>query len=99
MQRSRSLRRITTVIMAFAVAVAIAVWPGAPAHAVVTDCSKWGATQLQGGQYKYIQNEWNSNDVQCASIDPGTGAWSITQAAFNLPTNGAPATYPASYKG
>jgi chitodextrinase len=86
-------------IMAFGMTVAVVVWPGAPAHAAVTDCSKWGATRLQGGQYKYIQNEWNSNDVQCASIDPGSGAWSITQAAFNLPTNGAPATYPASYRG
>lgn len=72
MPGSHNLRRIVAVIMTFGVAVA-ALWPGTPAYAVVTDCSKWGGTQLQGGQYKYIQNEWNSDALQCASIDPGSG--------------------------
>jgi chitodextrinase len=65
----------------------------------ISDCSKWGVTALQGNAYKYQQNEWNSDATQCASIDTASGAWSITQASFNLPTNGAPATYPSSYKG
>ncbi|HEV2342644.1 MAG TPA: fibronectin type III domain-containing protein [Actinocrinis sp.] len=70
------------------------------AHAAtVSDCSQWGVTTLQSGAYKYQQNEWNSTATQCASIDDSTGAWSITQANFGLPTNGAPATYPSSYKG
>ncbi|MEK8146461.1 hypothetical protein NKH18_49885 [Streptomyces sp. M10(2022)] len=30
---------------------------------------------------------------------PDTGAWSVTEASFALPANGAPATYPSSYRG
>jgi hypothetical protein len=67
--------------------------------ATVSDCTQFGVTALQGGEYKYQQNEWNSSAPQCASIDTTSGGWSITQANFNLPTNGAPATYPSSYKG
>lgn len=67
--------------------------------APVTDCTPWGTTELQGGEYLYQQNEWNSEAEQCVTIDPDTGAWSVTKASFSLPTNGAPATYPSSYKG
>ena len=69
------------------------------AAAPVTDCTQWGTTELQGGAYLYQQNEWNSTARQCVSVDPATGAWSVTEASFALPTNGAPATYPSSYKG
>lgn len=74
---------------------------GAPAAsaAPVTDCTQWGTTELQGGEYLYQQNEWNSEAEQCVSVDPDTGAWSVTKSSFSLPTNGAPATYPSSYKG
>ncbi|MFD7867447.1 cellulose binding domain-containing protein [Streptomyces sp. NPDC059783] len=74
---------------------------GAPAAsaAPVTDCTPWGTTELQGGEYLYQQNEWNSDARQCVSVDPQTGAWSVTESSFSLPTNGAPATYPSSYKG
>lgn len=72
----------------------------APASAApVTDCSQWGTTELRGGEYLYQQNEWNSEAEQCVSVDPDTGAWSVTKSSFSLPTNGAPATYPSSYKG
>jgi chitodextrinase len=71
-----------------------------PASAATsTDCTQWGTTSLQGGEYIYQQNEWNSTLTQCASIDDATGAWSVTQANFNTGTNGAPATYPSTYKG
>lgn len=74
---------------------------GAPvaSAAPVTDCTQWGTTELRGGEYLYQQNEWNSEAEQCVSVDPDTGAWSVTKSSFNLPTNGAPATYPSSYKG
>ncbi|MYQ80456.1 hypothetical protein GTW64_25400 [Streptomyces sp. SID4923] len=65
----------------------------------VTDCTPWGTTELLGGEYLYQQNEWNSDSEQCVGVDPDTGAWSVTTSSFNLPTNGAPATYPSSYKG
>ncbi|MFG2626475.1 cellulose binding domain-containing protein [Streptomyces sp. NPDC048473] len=71
-----------------------------PASAApVTDCTQWGTTELQGGEYLYQQNEWNSEARQCVSVDPATGAWSLTESSFALPTNGAPATYPSSYQG
>ncbi|MFG2652476.1 cellulose binding domain-containing protein [Streptomyces sp. NPDC048436] len=73
--------------------------PAASAAAPVTDCTQWGTTQLRGGEYTYQQNEWNSEAEQCVSVDPATGAWSVTKASFSLPTNAAPATYPSSYKG
>ncbi|MFC8225401.1 cellulose binding domain-containing protein [Streptomyces sp. NPDC057287] len=67
--------------------------------APVTDCTPWGTTELQGGEYLYQQNEWNSATEQCVEVNPDTGAWSVTKSSFSLPTNGAPATYPSSYKG
>jgi Glycosyl hydrolase family 12 len=54
---------------------------------------------INGNQYIYQQNEWNSNLTQCASVDATTGAWMLTQANFNLPTNGAPATHPSVFRG
>ncbi|MFJ6662482.1 cellulose binding domain-containing protein [Streptomyces sp. NPDC091383] len=71
-----------------------------PASAsTATDCTPYGTTSLQGGEYTYQQNEWNSSDPQCVSIDNGSGAWAVTQANFDTATNGAPATYPSVYKG
>ncbi|WP_329125168.1 GH12 family glycosyl hydrolase domain-containing protein [Streptomyces sp. NBC_01465] len=69
------------------------------AAATVSDCTPWGFTSLQNDTYAYQQNEWNSTAQQCASIDTTTGAWTVTSANFNLPTNGAPATYPSTFKG
>ena len=94
-RRSRAAALLGALAVALSGAVAAA--PGA--RAAVSDCSQWGVTALQNGAYKYQQNEWNSTATQCASIDPASGAWSITQANFGLPTNGAPATYPSSFKG
>jgi chitodextrinase len=64
----------------------------------VTDCTPQGTTSLQGGEYIYQQNEWNSTLQQCATINPSTGAWSLSTATFNT-SGGAPATYPSSFKG
>ncbi|SEE20144.1 Fibronectin type III domain-containing protein [Streptomyces misionensis] len=71
-----------------------------PASAsTTTDCTQWGTTSVRGGEYIYQQNEWNSSDTQCVSVDDSTGAWTVTQANLSVPTNGAPATYPSIYKG
>src|SRR6266480_7371825 len=70
-----------------------------PAHAATTTCAQFGTVSIDGNQYIYQQNEWNSSLGQCASVDASTGAWSLTQASFNLPTNGAPATYPSVFRG
>jgi chitodextrinase len=57
-----------------------------------------GTTSIQGGEYIIQDNEWNSTAEQCLNYTSGT-AWSMSTANFNLPTNGAPATYPSIYKG
>ncbi|MBV9268012.1 MAG: cellulose binding domain-containing protein [Acidobacteriaceae bacterium] len=60
-------------------------------------CSPSATVSINGGQYIYQQNEWNSNAEQCATVS-GVG-FTLTTANFDLPTNGAPATYPSVYRG
>jgi hypothetical protein len=60
-------------------------------------CSQWDVTPLDSGAYNFQMNEWNSTLLECANIS-GTG-FTITTANFNLPTNGAPATYTSLYRG
>ena len=60
-------------------------------------CSQFGTVSISGGQYIYQQNEWNSSATQCAIVN-GVG-FTLTTANFNLPTNGAPATYPSVFRG
>ena len=51
---------------------------GQPASAsTTTDCTQWGTTSVKGGEYIYQQNEWNSSDTQCVSVDDATGAWTV----------------------
>lgn len=95
---ARRLGVVVTVAAAL-LAAAFVLGPRAASADSVSDCSPNGTTQLQSDEYMYQQNEWNSSDQQCATIDTGSGAWSIDQASFNLPTNGAPATYPSTFKG
>ncbi|MET8414447.1 cellulose binding domain-containing protein [Streptomyces sp. NPDC005098] len=98
--RSRWFPPLAATAAALLLAAASMITGAAPAAAVpVTDCTAWGTTELQGGEYIYQQNEWNSTARQCVSVDPDTGAWSVAESSFALPTNGAPATYPSSYKG
>jgi hypothetical protein len=60
-------------------------------------CSPTNVTPLDGGMYNFQMNEWNSTAKECANIN-GTG-FTITTASFDLPTNGAPATYTSLYRG
>jgi Glycosyl hydrolase family 12/Cellulose binding domain len=60
-------------------------------------CSQFGTISINGGQYIYQQDEWNSTAEQCATVN-GVG-FTLTTANFNLPTNGPPATYPSVYRG
>ena len=60
-------------------------------------CSQFGTVSINGGQYIYQQNEWNSSAQQCATVS-GVG-FTLTTANFNLATNGAPATYPSVFRG
>src|ERR1041385_4841793 len=72
--------------------------PSALVAQTVTDCSTGGTHSINGNQYIYQQNEWNSTQQQCVSINTTTGDFTITSANFNL-SGGAPATYPSIFKG
>jgi hypothetical protein len=60
-------------------------------------CSTTGTVSINSNQYIFQNNEWNSTLPQCATVS-GVG-FSLTTANFNLPTNGAPATYPSLFRG
>jgi len=65
--------------------------------AAQTVCS--GNVSLDGGEYIFQSNEWNSTLPQCATID-GIG-FTLTTADFNQSGLGSssPATYPSVYRG
>jgi chitodextrinase len=85
-----------------AAGLAVALPASAAVSPNVASCTSTDGTtatqQIEGGQYIIQDNEWNSTAQQCLTYTSGT-AWSITTANFNLPTNGAPATYPSIYQG
>lgn len=60
-------------------------------------CSTTGTVSINSNQYIFQNNEWNSSLQQCATVS-GVG-FTLTTANFNLPTNGAPATYPSLFRG
>jgi hypothetical protein len=71
---------------------------GMPAlGAAQSTCSTTGTISIDGGEYIFQNNEWNSTLEQCATVS-GVG-FTLTTADFNLSTNGAPATYPSIYRG
>jgi hypothetical protein len=84
------------VLLAALVAVAAGVARGGPAPAETT-CVKYGTVSVAENRYVYQQNEWNSDREQCARVR-GT-AFTLTEASFDLPTNGPPATYPSFFRG
>jgi Glycosyl hydrolase family 12/Cellulose binding domain/Fibronectin type III domain len=87
--------RVPMLAIAFAVCIAFLAMP-ASALAQST-CSTFGTISIDGGEYIFQNNEWNSSLEQCATVS-GTG-FTLTTADFNLATNGAPATYPSIFRG
>ena len=82
-------------IAAAAACLLLAALPSsAPAQST---CAQFGTVSIDGGQYIFQQDEWNSTTQQCATV--GGVGFTLTAADFNLPTNGAPATYPSVYRG
>lgn len=77
---------------------AIAMYAGSSQiSAAQSTCSPTNVTPLDSGVYNFQMNEWNSTAQECVSIN-GVG-FKITSANFDLPTNGAPATYTSIYRG
>jgi Glycosyl hydrolase family 12/Cellulose binding domain/Fibronectin type III domain len=81
--------------IAFAVCCALLEMP-ASATAQST-CSAFGTVSIDGGEYIFQNDEWNSSLEQCATVS-GAG-FTLTTADFNLATDGAPATYPSIFRG
>src|SRR4051794_33427145 len=82
--------------MTLAASVIVAAVAAPTAAADTSTCS--GTGTISAGDYIIQVNEWNSSAQQCLNYTGGT-AWSVSTANFNLPTNGAPATYPSIFKG
>lgn len=91
--------RMRRFLISAVVLASLACSSSAPARAATSTCAQFGTVPVAGGTYVFQNNVWNSSETQCASVDTTSGAWSITQASFDLATNGAPASYPSVYRG
>jgi hypothetical protein len=84
-------------MLAIVFAVCFAFFEISASVAAQSTCSTFGTISIDSGAYIFQNNEWNSSAEQCATVS-GTG-FRLTTADFNLPTNGAPATYPSIFRG
>ena len=91
MQRFGTLGALAVLVLSLCTVVASA----GPAHAVEI-CEQYGSTTVQG-RYIIQNNRWGASTTQC--INTTDTGFTITQADHNVPTNGAPASYPSIYYG
>ncbi|MEV4169298.1 cellulose binding domain-containing protein [Nonomuraea sp. NPDC049709] len=70
----------------------------APAQAAPVLCEKYGSASIQNGRYIVQNNVWGASTAQCIDINQN-GGFTVTQAAHNNSTSGAPAGYPSIYAG
>jgi hypothetical protein len=96
--RARTFRPAALLLAAVTAVAGLVVAFGPPeATAATTICEKFGSTKIQGGRYVVQNNEWGASDGQCISVSDN--GFTITSGNHNVPTNGAPASYPAIYAG
>jgi glycosyl hydrolase family 12/cellulose binding protein with CBM2 domain/fibronectin type III domain protein len=86
---------VRNLLMAFV--VCIACLAHSTKASAQSTCAITGTVPINNNQYIFQNNEWNSTLQQCATVS-GVG-FTLTTANFNLPTNGAPATYPSIFRG
>jgi hypothetical protein len=82
-------------LVVLALSLCTVVVSAGPAHAAEI-CAQYGSTTVQG-RYIIQNNRWGASTTQC--INTTNTGFSITQADHNVPTNGAPASYPSIYYG
>ncbi|MEV0354045.1 cellulose binding domain-containing protein [Nonomuraea sp. NPDC050680] len=70
-----------------------------PAQAAPVICGKVDSTSIQGNKYIVQNNIWGADTAQCIDVNQAAAGFTITQAAHNKPTNGAPASYPSIFAG
>lgn len=93
----RRLRSAALVIVLAVAAVAAAI-TAIPAQAEPVICEQFGGTYIQNGTRRVQNNVWGASTTQCIDVNQA-GGFTVTQAAHNKPTNGAPAAYPSIYAG
>ncbi|MEV0562644.1 RICIN domain-containing protein [Dactylosporangium sp. NPDC050588] len=82
--------------LALLLTAAVAVSPQA-ASADTQICATFGSASVAGGKYIVQNNVWGASTPQC--INATDRGFTITQSGHNVPTNGAPASYPSIYAG
>ncbi|MEV0379251.1 cellulose binding domain-containing protein [Nonomuraea sp. NPDC050643] len=70
----------------------------APAQAAPVLCEKYGSAAIQSNRYIVQNNVWGASTAQCIDVNQ-SGGFTVTQAAHNNSTSGAPAGYPSIYAG
>jgi hypothetical protein len=67
----------------------------APAGTVI--CDQYGSTSSPNGQYIIQNNRWGTSTQQCITVT--ANGFTLSTSNANVPTNGAPASYPSIYWG
>ena len=67
----------------------------APAGTVI--CDQYGSTASPNGQYIIQNNRWGTSAEQCITVT--ANGFTLSTSNANVPTNGAPASYPSIYWG
>ncbi len=67
----------------------------APAGTVI--CDQFGSTTSPDGRYIVQNNRWGTSATQCITV--GANGFTLSTSNANVPTNGAPASYPSIYWG
>lgn len=67
----------------------------APAGTVI--CDQYGSTAAPNGRYIVQNNRWGTSAQQCITVT--AGGFTLSTSNANVPTNGAPASYPSVYWG
>src|SRR3954470_18224921 len=78
-----------------AVAGLVTTVAAAPAGTVI--CDQYGSTTTPDGRYIVQNNRWGTSTEQCITLN--NGGFTLTTSNANVPTNGAPASYPSVYWG
>ena len=75
--------------------VGVTVASAAPAGTVI--CDQYGSTASPDGRYIIQNNRWGTSTEQCITVT--AGGFTLSTSNANVPTNGAPASYPSIYWG
>jgi hypothetical protein len=66
---------------------------------VVQITDQWGTVNVKSGEYRVYNNVWGASTPQALSVDTASTYFKVDSTGHNLPSNGAPASYPFILKG